>query len=115
MTWRPSHPSSRSNTVLNITINYNAIKNKSLQLHAPKLRYLLTFYVLDGQSLPTDVNPTSSAKKQPRSSSPKDSSKAVITTRQGSGRRTQEDIQKRLENDDDEPYKPKPGSKFEGW
>lgn len=70
--------------------------------------------ILGGQSFPTDVNPTSSGRKQPRATlSPKESSKA-ISARQlcGSGKRTQADIQKRLENDEDEPYRPKPGSKL---
>ena len=63
-----------------------------------------------GQAFPTDVNPTSSARKDTHGL-PKSAGK-VKAGRQlsGSGKRSQADIQKRMENDDDEPYRPPPGS-----
>ena len=65
-----------------------------------------------GESFPTDVNPTSSARKGAHGLPSSKSPGKAKNDRQlsGSGKRSQADIQKRMANDDDEPYRPPPGS-----
>ena len=67
-----------------------------------------------GDSFPTDVNPTSSARKEARNTSSAKSADKARDGRQlsGAGKRSQADIEKRVENDEEEPYRPPPGSMF---
>jgi hypothetical protein len=70
--------------------------------------------LLGGDSFPTDVNPTSSARKEARNTSSAKSADKARDGRQlsGAGKRSQADIEKRVENDEEEPYRPPPGSMF---
>ncbi|XP_028415882.1 UPF0193 protein EVG1 homolog [Dendronephthya gigantea] len=61
----------------------------------------------DGESFPTDVNPTSSTRKGNKSP-PKSTGKEVRQL-SGTGKRTQAEIQQRLANEEEQPYRPPPG------
>ncbi|CAB4019047.1 Hypothetical predicted protein [Paramuricea clavata] len=64
-----------------------------------------------GDSFPTDVNPTSSARKEARNTSSAKSAGKARDGRQltGAGKRSQADIEKRVANDEEDPYRPPPG------
>mgnify|MGYP002804651117 CR=1 FL=1 len=79
------------------------------------LRHVLSIFCLaGGQSFPTDVNPTSSARKETCHTSTKSAEKARDGRQlSGTGKRSQADIQKKIADEEDEPYRPPPGSMFD--